>query len=366
MPITLPGNRTLTLYALPGGGYSTVQPVDAGGVVTVSGSGFGAAPNVVLFRRFREGSDGGVISLTPPDGEIGTYTTSGLGVLKYYEMPDGYTAYAGYDPEHSVAAVLNCLFGENVTELRLSKTEIVPPGKYFPGASAENTIPTTSTLKHDWLRKTINSGGVGYENEPDLCIPTQTGNTGGLMKLQGNATHPRGTQSEGSYADFWSFADWNTFSFYQKPDVADPVGTPGEFFEFFITSDKINANKSTGTITKSYSVPAFANSGPGTVVNADAFYTLVRAYSYLTSQGGANTQMVRRNWYAAVGAGVSRQGIMLGNNSAFNDCTLSAWIIPDSWSDTLITFTPDAWESSVFTHYHIIKPDGSVVSGALS
>lgn len=354
MPITFPSsNKQLTLYALSGGGYSTVQP--AADSVIVSGSGFGSAPNVVLFRRFTEGDDLSAISTTPATGEIGTFDS--VGSSRYYTMPDGKSAYASFNPDTNTQSILQLSFPA-ARKFRSGFSTMVPVGKYFPGATAVETMSTSSSWKMDWML--MDTDANNDNSEADLCVPTKGTTTG--WQIGGNAVT---VGSIGPIADSWSWTDWVTVSYWQDSDEIDAVNNASTQ-EFKVCSPTISGGKTTGVHTVSFSVPSFAPTGAATVTHATAFYAMVKANAYFSRATGAEaeTQAVRRNWYLATGDN-SRQCILLGNAAGLTNCTRMDHIAPDSWTDTEVVFTPSAFESSIYTHYHIIKPDGSVVSGAL-
>lgn len=357
MPITFPGNKSLTLYAADGG-YSTVAPVVGSGQLVVSGSGFGGAPNVVLFRRFTDGTDLSAIPTTPATGDIGTFDS--VGSSRYYAMPDGKTAYASYNNDAGTQSILQLSFSA-AQKYRVGHSTMVPVGKYFPNATAVETIPTGSNWKMDWL---LYDGNANNDfTEADQAVPNKGNNV---------AFTSTGNSIQGSSwltaADVWDWNGWNTFSYWQDCGASPQVDASIQ--QMMISSATIAGSKTTGTYTVTKNTASFNPTGAasgGVLLDANCAYQMIKSNAYFERAVGAeaDTQAVRRNWYLAIGDN-SRQHILLGNAASLSDCTQTAHIPHDSWSDTEVKFTPDEFEYTLFTHYFITKPDGSIVSGGLS
>lgn len=332
----------------------TVAAVASGGTqATVSGSGFGAAPNVVLWRTFREGVAGQQIQAAPPSGEVGT-----LGLInpedKYAEF-GGRLVYQGFDG--ATQAGIEFVAPQTFSRFRHSMAIAVPDGSNMPGNNGygPRTFPTDSGWKAAWAMK----DGDGYVRDIgkcDLCIPSHTG--GGFFVAGGNSVGLDFTRfiDNGTQAD-WRWNALNTFDFVCIPDLNNPRTVTGRLEAR--TTDAVGTTAVVRTDISPYE-------GTDTSINdTNCFYDRVRYNSYAQNDSGANpAQTYYTSLYLAVestpGANDFRQCAFNGNAAVFANCTELYAIRADSWTDTEVTVS----DHHGLGFYHIVKPDGSIVSGA--
>ena len=195
-------SATIQLKAQAGGGFGSVPDGAPTDQITINGSGFGSAPNVVLFARLEGGTAGEVVSLNSP--EIGAWSTvseGDNGALPRYKELDGVTGFAMRDdtisPYTNNKYLAQCII-DNLppnSEYRLSYRVGMPLrannlGGYFPaGATQHSTIVDCigSAWKLGWMCNSDYAGrGIeGNKGGPNLCIPTAVNND---LTVQGNFT----------------------------------------------------------------------------------------------------------------------------------------------------------------------------------
>lgn len=349
-----------------------MQPVS--GVVTLTGTGFGSAPNIVLFRRFLEGTDGSDLQETAPSGEIGNVTFNGTNGLPVYGTMSGRLGLYN----HKVGASSEFWAGwtfPHARRVRVYYRYGIPPGKLHPGSgvTTPQTFSGSSDWKPLWLGYDANSfsgSAPNGDDKADLVIPTHNGNGGTGIFGNSVTIGQLWNQNTSVAANYWEWDALNGICYVQDCDSAAPstaVSTQDTYF----TNSLVNASKTTGTWHKSVTtVPSFnpAVTAEGTIPDSGAYYGVVRlgSFSKRSSTAGDNTQCFYCDLYIASessdGADDYWQGVFLGNAANFEDCTAGLWIPPDFWNDTGCVFTfPDDTE---LTHYHVFKGDRTIESGA--
>lgn len=330
-----------------------------GGQHVITGSGFGAAPNVVLWRTFEEGTDGQPVSISPPSGEIGDLVDEGSAETMQYVTYKGRKAATGRNNGNH--AKLQYIHGSKYTRFRDHIALCVPDSGYMPGSQGYGfrTYPTDSGWKPVWhmLSGDGNATGTG---ESDCCFPTHTGN--GFFTATGNSItwdffrfiHPSDAGT-----GVWSWDEFNGFSWMQEADIANPHSVNG-LGEMYTTSPE------GGTVVKTKTRSAFAETGvEDTITDANAGYDRVK-YNALSRDSGGQAQAYYSDMYLAVesspGANDFRQCLFVGDNATFANCGQLRPVVADSWSDTEISFS----RTLGLTYWHVVKPDGSIVSGAIS
>lgn len=320
------------------------------GVITVTGSGFGPAPNVVQFRTFAEGAAGNQIQTSAPSGEVGDFDFVTPNA-KYLDF-GGRKVFAGFD----AGVKQSCTFvnGASFTRFRQFVTLAVPDSGVFPGNAGTGlqTFPTDSGMKAAWLMLSDN-GNNREIGEADIVLPTHTGS--GRLRAQGNSVDPSFFMYNGTGDDFWAWNEFNSFGFVCPADLNNPK-TVAVDLELFMTSSKV------GTVVRTKNIAAFTGTD-SSVTDANAAYDRVKYNAYALDAGG-NAQIYYSDMYLAVesfpGANDFVQCAFLGNAAAFADCTELRPVKAQSWSDTEVTI-PNPYG---LPYYHIVKPDGSIVSGA--
>lgn len=317
---------------------------------TVTGTGFGVAPNVVLFRTFNEGTSGDLIQAAAPLGEVGAFTSMSADA-RYVEF-GGRKAFSGF-----FGGSKQEIWFENGSEyqrFRSTATLCVTDTGFMPGQDGQGlrTYPIDSGWKPVWHMKDAD-GSIGTNGKSDIVLPTHTGS--GLFNAAGNSVSPASFRFQDPGESFWEWNDYNTFSFAQRPDVTNPKTVDG-FNALFMTSAADGTNQKTRTY------PSFMGNDAN-VTDANAGYNLIKFNPFARSDG--QSQCYISDLYLSVestpGAEDFWQCAMVGDNAAFADCTILRPIVATSWSDTSVTID----SSFGLGYYHIIKPDNTVVSGAL-
>src|SRR5690606_18007101 len=134
----------------------------ASGLVVVTGSGFGPAPNIVGFRTFLEGAEGERVLASPPAGAIGVLAPNPTYGLPFYGTMNGRPVMFMFDGvlESNRPAILKF---PNTRRMRLYIKLGVPEGRYFPGgydvqfpgklpSPAPRTFPNDSSAKFVWVQ----------------------------------------------------------------------------------------------------------------------------------------------------------------------------------------------------------------------
>lgn len=331
--------------------------------VTITGSGFGVAPNVVLYRTL-DGTPGDTVTTSAPTGEIGAFSAA---TMKY--ASDGAQ---GFDS--STQRSLEFTAATSFQRYRIATSLKVPSGKYAPGR--DNTGLETWSSDSGWkpVWAMLNAGSNSNQAEADLCIPTHIGN--GAHALSGNTvqTGERFWDYETSSAKpshHWSWDAWNTYQLIC--DVgADPITTAVNQVGYFTSENVSGSVKTTGTRSYAWNFPGYRDPAPTDLIDAaNARIGVVRYNSFArTSNADSSlTQALYRDLYIAAessdGAGDYRQACFLGNASTFATCTRIKMKVASAWSNTSVTIAVSSAERLIYTHAFVQKADGSAVGVAI-
>lgn len=373
--------QNLTLYPNSTGGLST-WPGAVANEVTITGSGFGLAPNVVCLR-YLDGTAGQTVSLAPKVGEVGTL---GYATMKF-------SASGGADGfDGGVQRTLSYVHNEQFRRFRLCYSTMVPAGYCPPTKDAEPPVTPSAALetwgsasswKISWVMRGDN-GGSDVES-PDLCIPSHIGSNGIFSTLGGNKIDGATTRmfTALTAAQHWSWGDWNTFDTLFDADVADPMGT-AVTQRWYMTSAQtggaLPSGKPTGTKAYSENKIGFAWK-PRSAANlalygepteADSFFDRVQFNTYASQPsvpGEAAVLNRFRDIYIAIESadGVEdwRQMAFLGNASTLEACTKRKPKKASAWSDTSVTIPVSLAERAIYSHAFVQKANGDVVGVAL-
>jgi hypothetical protein len=215
--------------------------IPAGEPIVISGTGFGTAPDVVLYSDWTDG----VISQTAQisDAIIGSWDSGSYATAllpKYYELSGrvGIT-----NREGGVNATTNNRLTGFVkqfpshTDYFVAYDMGVPSGRTFSGSSTESTLPAISSLKFCW--KSHNA--LDTPEDVDIVCHSWNGSsfvTGGNQAV----TEIGGTPTDLYLNSTFDFNAWNYFSIYQK------AGTPNPNLNSGVSL--VTKSNSTGTIKK--------------------------------------------------------------------------------------------------------------------
>lgn len=333
-------------------------------IVTITGSGFGPGPNVVLFDRF-VAPNGSVISPARA-ADIGAWKgygfSDGVGVPRIFKA-NGRFWMANRDTTQLGSSSRNALgmfWYQNTyfTEFRYAKRLLVPNGYYAPGATTANTWTSFSSWKTSWFAD-IDGGNAFYGDSEsdnsvhDLCIPTHVGS--GSIQVDGNTTHPRyfDVDSVNGNAEFMSasLSTESMFSRYQNGNESSLGAHDAKVEAQWFTGGNVN------TYSWVQSAPFRVSSG----AQPNTGYRSFRENGWFGSGSDySNNLGLHSDVYLAVGAN-SRACIYLTANTAFSGATPTPYIIPPlSWTDTQITCRVYDYELAL-GKFHIQPAAGSII-----
>ena len=318
--------------------------VAASNQITISGSGFGVGPDILIADRFESVQLGQQMSVTADHGGdwLGApvsfndypYTTEFKGVrcVKHYHNSDRY----------GMAKV----FPVPSSDRFISYKVATPDGNTFPGAAVERTFPTQATVKINWLSDSLwNPSGPGGKS--DLIVFSHAGS--GWLLAGGNS------RENISINAGWQWDEWNQISCLHKSDEANPEGLAG-VWDFTSTN-----SAGTHTNGRNTAFQAFEGSHEAGSLSFNRSNTLA------WSGGGdhSNSQLYYAKHYEAIGVNAGCR-VALFNNADYFLSTDTDIIPHDSWSDTEIKITPTTQELAGKTHYAVFDRFGAIQqSGAL-
>jgi hypothetical protein len=327
-----------------------------GATVTISGSGFGSGPNVVIFDDFESGNAqvGQTIPLTSPRvGQWSSYNF--LGRPNYSSFArSGTHGFRISDPANlgdptSTASIASFtkLLPSPATEIFVSYAIFVPPGTNFSGASTPGVLPPLSTWKGLWLFD--GPKGFGGNGFSDLVVPTWAG----FWAVAGNS----GGVIEQGLGDWFSFKSWNRFSMWAKADAASPVLKPGTIYIQTASPEKGYAEH-TWTDRSPFAGPT--NNNPPSSGRWDRF----TFPGWFGNADQANNQMTYDDIYVAMGPN-SAARVEIGDAPTYQASRNLAISTPQTWSDGKIVFTLRAGPFANLSkaYLYVINANNEVSSG---
>lgn len=319
-------------YAAPS--ISTVNgTISEQSTITVSGSGFGAGPNVILYDDFNGGSVGNPI---PLGANVGSWTDVN-GQTPIYAK----TARSGTSSMRSYyggkAAQLKKVFPSPATEVFLSYWVRIPDNTPFPGKDGGvKKFSSDSSWKMSWL---IDSSYDGSSS--DVCLPTHTGR--GAFSLSGNDFS---LAKLASGSNWWSWNSWMRVTVWLRANTSNTTGS-GQYLWQVVSSEKgLQATKA--------SAPVFDADGPSQ-----------KAYRYLNIPGWIRSdnasQPVYDDIYLSTGANAQAR-VEIGDAPTYAGSKHLALLIPDGWSSNSINARlPSAsLPKSGAAYLYVTDKDGNV------
>lgn len=335
--------------------------------VVVTGTGFGLAPNVVVYRT-GDGEVGEAMPSTAPPGEIGNAVFSAYGAPTYAQLPNGITGYAVHPRVGASNARMAQFEFPQSRKFKAFYNVAIPPDAVFPGGkNASNTdgdmthgqFSAQSGLKVAWFMYDSNSSSTA--NEADLCVWQHSG--GGAIRWWGNSTNFGMMSPAGASIFAWN-GELNGATYWQDCDDSDSTAN-NSVQQHRWTSQEINATKTTGTITVTTNQPSF-KSNSGIVVNGqyDSYGMLKMCpYSSPLNFDPTKTQVIWRDLYVAVPSASDandwRQCVYLTNASTIEAATRMKAVVATSWSDEAVTVTVSAFDQSWATHVIVEDSEGN-------
>ncbi len=291
---------------------------DAEGYVsfTLSGSGFGEGPNVVIFDDFQRAPAN---TATPLDRSlIGSWTRRGIyaGIGQIVEEVDGNRATTLNDPQYRDVQMNATLIKEfesaqNIYISWSAKT----PNQIFPRANAPYTFPSGSTFKMTWLVDGYNIQRDGFF---DMVLPTHV--SGGAI-FDGNEFT---LEYVSGFSSWWDFDNWVNISAGLLAGE-DPVNDNGVIY--FRTSSERH-----GTAERRSTNRPIFQAGVTTQFNQIRFH----GWSG-NGQSCCSWQMYYDNIYVATGPNAFAR-IDIADSPTYSDAKNIVTVPATSWSESQITF----------------------------
>lgn len=319
--------------------------VRQGEEITISGSGFGEGPNVVIYDDFEGGAHNDPIPLTSP--LIGAWAAvSSPYVPRYHEYAySGNTSYSMQDDLATVSqyggkpAQLKVRF-DDTQEVFISYQLTVPPGKHFPGAPTREEWGAASHWKMTWLMDGDNGFGHG-DGRADLCIPTN-GQAKGLQ-IVGN-TDKIGWV--GDLDDLFDVDGFNRVAVWLRADPAAPE-TEGYTWIQWLSAK---------------TAPAFTREHIKPVFNAGATSPTSYQWNQLNVPGWFGNSLVNPGGvyddvYLATGANAPAR-VEVGDAPDYEDCTELSIMPSLSWTDSEIKVIVKTKGTETISQKYIFIFDG--------
>lgn len=298
-----------------GNGYYTI---------TVDGTGFGPAPNVLVFDDFEKGTVDTQI-LPGLNATFGSWDSRGdtNGIAQYKAHGTDNLVMQIRDFAYPVEsshrlAKLEKLFPGPQTDFFLSFSAIVPKGNYFAGADKPEVFANISSWKFTWV--VDGPTGILSDGQIDYCIPTHTGN--GTVGFGGN---------DGllfyinNMSEWWDWKNFNHMSFGMISAPVRPAENPGKIYW-------MSSNVKHGMLE------IYRNNVP--TMQPDATKTFDRIWFpgwWGNSPPGEKFNAYYDNLYVAVGPN-SFARIEVADASIRTASKNIVTLPPDSWSNTKIVF----------------------------
>lgn len=323
-----------------------------GQTVTVSGSGFGDGPTVLVFDDFESGNGqvGQPVPLTSPEvGKWSAYTTEARPTYSSYAR-SGQHGYRitdpAFDPNNPGQAMgsFTELLPSPTTEFFVSYAFFVPPGTTFPGASVPGTFSTMSSWKAFWLF----DGPEGFKGEghADVWLPAWStywqigGNSGSVVN------------NLGPLGPWFSFQNWNRFTVWMKANPASPVNSPGIVYVQATSLDK-GHSESTWTDRAPFQGPTAFNNRP-----SSGQWDRFTVPGWYGNGDNTHNQVTYDDIYVATGPNAAAR-VEIGDAPTYKASRNLAISTPQTWSNGQIVFTLRAGPFTDFSHAYLYVVDAN-------
>lgn len=317
--------------------------VGFGEQITISGSNFGAGPNVILFDDFASGTAGQVHT---KQAVVGTWATTKGIIFSDPKLSNG----QGMRVVGSPGQLTSVVTFPTTDKVFISFAGYVPDGYKFPSAAEEQKFPTVSALKAAWLM--YDSDGYNKSTKPDHVLTAWTGGTFYTV-ASNDSGGPSQFDMNGDVA--WQWDTPSRWSFWAKGNGTSRVGSDG----FFMAT---NGSRRVYRSYKDYK-PWFTTTHTVKAWNRVNFVGYVRS---ATSFADGNN-FVLDDIYVATGDSAQAR-VEIGNAPTYSQCTKLTFVTTgaagDNWSSSSITATirQGAFSQSELAnaYLYVIGADGSV------
>ena len=311
--------------------------------ITISGSGFGTGPALLLFDDFGAGTVGQTHGTT---ATVGTWNDAEGVVWSDPLLSNG----QGVRVMGSPGALISRKGFPVTDEVFFSFIDYVPDGYKFPAADAEESWPDISALKSAWLYH----GQYGYSDtsEPDMIFVTYNG---AYLSAVGSNDGCGLSTFDINSDNGWLWDTPIRYAFWVKGNGLSAQGSDG-FFK--VTNGETQINRSYHNY-KAW----FCDSQVTNVWDRMTFIGYIRSWASFAD--GHN--FVMDDIYLATGDNAQAR-VEIGDASTYTACTRLALATTgspgDSWASSSITatvregtFTPPGLANG---YLYVITGDGSV------
>lgn len=340
-------------------GSGGIDPGPAPGPQRITGTGFGAGPNVVLFGSM-DGVAGELVQVT--DADIGTWAAtrvkaSGAVDGARFYTKNNKTWLAGRDSQNLNSSD-KLMTGVRAAvaptdKFRLAYKLAAADGHKMPGAASVGGSPSdanASVFKTVW----VDHDG-GYANDSaDVCLPTWLGS--GWTTLSGNSIRPvyedGGTQYINLAEEALDFnAGENLISYVSGEQESSPGASDG-------VASLVVAVQSASKASWSYN--RYATADPFNPVSNPVNTKLWSEFCFpgwYGNSGFVGVLPLFRDMYIATGDNCEAC-LILSDAPTLSASKAFAIIPPDTWTDTEITYSPRSYDPD---YRHLILADGAVL-----
>lgn len=285
------------------------------GVITVQGTSFGQAPNVILFDTFDNDQAAQDSTVLMAADQIGSWTTTNQFHPTSYSnnsRSGGFSAKVFSGKANSMQQLQ--LQIPQTQEIYVSYWVRLDGSSYFPGdlVTAARTFSDDSSFKFLWLFDQDVQG-----KSSDVVLPSHVGK--GNFYLAGNDFNM--VTNIGN--EWWSWDSWMKMSFWLKANPTDPTASGTVYFD--------TVSSEHGYKHRSYSVPVFDADGL-----ADKVYRQMNFPGWVKSVQDANTDILYDDIYVSVGPNAAAR-LELGDAPNLSDVKRLDLLKINSWSDSQIT-----------------------------
>lgn len=317
--------------------------IDTGEVISISGSGFGDGPSVILFDDFEAGADGTQLQLALAAlGEWSDLHADGTAPGVYYST---HTSVSGSQAMRTNQGGFNypvCSFGGDVSEV-YATWWINISGSYPNG-------PDRINYKSVWMWELPR----GLDGGNDLVL-------GAFQSLDPEATVLNGAVGANRTGTYFQLAraampsfgidTWRRVAFWIKFDPATGYGD-ADFWWL-----ERGASPWTNSIHA-------VNQSVAEDINNPHYYREIVFNGQAADDSGSHPMF--DDTYVAVG-GKSQARVELGNNQVYTLCNDLAILVPDSWSDTSIsTSLRDVGQAAGSAWWVFVTDGNGLTSGGFS
>lgn len=341
----------LTVPVLSSGSTLFAPVVSNGSItaLTITGTGFGTGPTVLLDNSFGDMAVGALSNpsqygdphdatgLYPPV-EAGWWGINGIGIREGGTNAATDNRICGYVKSFTAASDYFEAF-----------EMCIPDGRHFSGASSPLTGPPASNLKMSW------SLDGPFDTNPEADSIAMSRVNPGEWATAGNNTGPTvyfNPSVSNTNSNFIDFDGWMSFSTCRIAGSPDPSVDNG------ITEQAIT--NSLGTFTnKRINAAVFSGSSP------NYHYTHVNFPGWSGNNSQDLTQHLFSYHYRANGVNCGKR-VEVTNSATYSAATRRRVVAHNTWADTLITVNAPAWKLSGMTHWFVIDTGTIIDSGLIS